>query len=75
MNYTIKNGATSTSVDFSFKGIDTKLTGFSESDETMNLEDTKENEQKQCNNFEYYSEYGYDPLLHGHSPSEIVTLF
>lgn len=74
MNDTIKNGATATGIDFSFNGIQTRLTGFSETDESINFEDTKD-EPKRFSNFDFYSDYGHVPLIYGHSTSEMISFF
>lgn len=39
MNDTIKNGATATGVNFSFPGTNTRITGFSKSDDRISYKD------------------------------------
>ena len=73
-NDTIKYGATAVSLDFEFPGKNTRLLGFSESFERINLEDTID-EPKRSSNFDYFAEYGHIPLVYGHSPTQMISFF
>lgn len=73
-NDTIIHGATAVGIDFSFKGKNTRLTGFPEADESINLIDTSE-EPKRVTNVDYYSMYGHVPLVYGHSATQMLSFF
>ncbi|KAK8835226.1 hypothetical protein M9Y10_017579 [Tritrichomonas musculus] len=74
MNDTIKNGATATGIDFSFRGKKTRITGFCETDNSLNFEDTI-GEPLRMTNIDSFSDYGHVPLIHGHSASEMISFF
>ncbi|OHT11770.1 Neutral alpha-glucosidase AB [Tritrichomonas foetus] len=73
-NDTIKNGATAVSLDFNFAGANTRLSGYSESFDDMNFNDTFD-EPVRMANFDYFSYYGHIPFVYGHSSKEMIAFF
>lgn len=74
-NDTIKYGATAAGIDFSFPGKDTRISGFSEADNSINMKDTEEGEPRRVSNYDSFSDYGHIPLVYGHSTKNMISFF
>lgn len=69
---TTKHGKTGVGIDISYLSIDTRLSGFSEGQYPINLEDTNGVPERRYAR-DGYTKYGFVPLLTGHSSNFRIT--